>query len=266
MLRLTDLITLCGASLGRFKIHLAKHDTDPPLQAWLEGRFQDWQDSQKQRNFQCDSVVSLVSLGFDRWLFVGVWRIDGVQPDGDRYRYRTTELPGLDSLVGRALVRFKREFRASYLHGSRFGADLLVSEILPEKYTVEEFPGFSRFHLEFDQLRYIVSREIASWRAALASVAGIYLIADRATGKFYVGKADGSAGIWGRWAHYASLPHGGNEELKRLLATGGPAYAANFRFSVLEICDLRASPAEIAARESHWKLVLLSREFGHNAN
>jgi hypothetical protein len=266
VLQLVDLIALCGVTLGRFKIHLAKHEIDPPLQAYLEGRFQAWQDNQTQKNFQCETIVSLISLGYDRWLFVGVWKVDGVRPNGDRYLYKTTELPGLDSLNGRAVIRFKREFRASYLHGSRYGAHLLVTEIRPERYSIQEFPGFSRFHLEFDQLRYIVSHGIASWKSALESVAGIYLIADRATGELYVGKADGSAGIWGRWTFYATVPHGENRELKRLLIANGTTYASNFRFSILEICDLRASPAEVTARESHWKIALLSRDFGHNAN
>ena len=101
MLKVCDLIRLCGVDLGQFKIHLAKHLTDPPLQAFLEGRFKAWQESQKQKNFQCAHIVSLIALGYDRWLFAGVWRVDGVRPDGDRYLYATTELSGLESLTGR---------------------------------------------------------------------------------------------------------------------------------------------------------------------
>lgn len=56
----------------------------------------------------------------------------------------------------------------------------------------------------------------------LSSVAGIYTILDRETGKLYVGKANayggiGKGGIWGRWESYAKTGHGGNKQLIELL-------------------------------------------------
>jgi hypothetical protein len=41
-------------------------------------------------------------------------------------------------------------------------------------------------------------------------VQGIYLITDSSNGKQYVGKADGTERILGRWKNYASDGHGGN--------------------------------------------------------
>ena len=51
-----------------------------------------------------------------------------------------------------------------------------------------------------------------------------------------------------------------------LLKAKSEDHASNFRFSILEICDLLASKDEVLARECHWKRVLLSREFGYNKN
>ena len=164
------------------------------------------------------------------------------------------------------MVKFKRDFRASYLLGANYRDELVVAEIRPERLAIQEFPGFAKVRLEFDQLRYVTSRGIISWKLALESVAGVYLISDKATGKLYVGSAYGAEGIWGRWRLYSVVPHGENKELKLVLEEKGGAYASNFRFSVLEICDLLASRDEVVARETHWKEALLSRTFGYNSN
>ena len=46
--------------------------------------------------------------------------------------------------------------------------------------------------LSKQQLDTVVKQEVESWKAALGSVAGVYLIADRRTGKLYVGSATGN--------------------------------------------------------------------------
>jgi len=65
---------------------------------------------------------------------------------------------------------------------------------------------------------------------------------------------------------YATFGHGGNKELRQLLRAKGDEYANNFQFSLLEVCDINANPDYIISRESHWKDVLLTREFGLNRN
>ena len=111
-----------------------------------------------------------------------------------------------------------------------------------------------------------MQRSPESWRTALSSVAGVYLISDTVSGKFYVGSAYGEGGIWSRWSEYADDGHGGNVELKKLLADEGIKYSENFRYSILEIADLHDSQDTILQRESHWKDILMSRIYGLNAN
>jgi hypothetical protein len=55
-------------------------------------------------------------------------------------------------------------------------------------------------------------------------------------------------------------------ELGVLLQHQGENYAHNFQYSILEIADLQDSGDQICVRECHWKNVLMSREFGYNAN
>ena len=59
---------------------------------------------------------------------------------------------------------------------------------------------------------------------------------------------------------------GGNVELKRLLAQHGADYAENFRYSILEVCNMNLGNDYIIGRESHWKNILMTREFGLNEN
>ena len=95
----------------------------------------------------------------------------------------------------------------------------------------------------------------------------MYLICDKSNGKKYVGSAYGDAGIWSRWACYIGTGHGWNDELTKLVDEKGIEYARNnFKFSLLEIMTMTTSDQSIIERESFWKNVLLTREYGYNKN
>lgn len=102
---------------------------------------------------------------------------------------------------------------------------------------------------------------------ALSNVGGVYLIVDTSSGKHYVGVAAGAGGFWQRWCSYADNGHGGNAELKSLLAQAGADHVKHFQYSILEIADLQTTPEQMLDRECHWKEALLSRvPFGLNKN
>ena len=116
-------------------------------------------------------------------------------------------------------------------------------------------------------LRAIVSSEKPDWKASLMAVKGVYLIVDMKNGKTYVGSAYGDAGIWSRLSCYVYTGHGWNDELVKTIKEQGIDYAlGNFKFSILEVCAFNTSDEMIIRRESHWKNVMLSRQFGYNKN
>lgn len=122
------------------------------------------------------------------------------------------------------------------------------------------FPGFDRLVLDYAQLQAVMrEHRYSSWRTALASVVGIYLITDSRDGRQYVGKADGAESIRQRWNAYATNGHGGNVELRNVDAT-------TFRFSLLRVFDPATPTREIDAAESHFKLALDTRRHGLNRN
>lgn len=98
-----------------------------------------------------------------------------------------------------------------------------------------------------------------TWVNALSTVNGVYLIRDKTTGLQYVGSAYGKGGILGRWKAYALSGHGGNKLLKAL-------DPVNFEFSILEICPSTMSADNVISRESRWKRVLGTKQFGLNEN
>ncbi len=271
MIKLLDLISMAGVKLDNFKIHCATNPNDPPLESFFEGKFKEWQEFQRNRNFQCDQIISLIHLNRDNWLFAGVFTVDGVSREkrnkkGRYFLYSTTEIKGLKHLVGQAVVRFNKKVRASYLKGDKYGNGLIISEILKQKMSVGDFPGYNAVLISYRLLKTIVSEEIPSWKSALKNVSGIYIITDTKTGKPYVGSACGGEGIWQRWKAYANTGHGGNKKLKALLKTKGSGYSQYFQFSILEVSDLNANDDQIISRENHWKNLLMSREFGYNQN
>lgn len=270
MLKLIDLIDLAGIKMGRFKIHCATGMNPTPLEAFYDGAFKKWQEWQRNKNVQCDHILSLIHLGRSQWLFAGVYRVNGVQAKSNKqkswFEYSTSEGDGLEHLTGRVIVAFSKKFRASYLKGARYGKFLIVTEIKPERQAIRDFPGYNRVCLSFRELKTIARQALQSWQTALSNVAGIYLISDTTEGKHYVGSAYGDEGLWQRWCAYAETSHGGNKELRRLLSDKGRDYASHFRFTILEVIDLNASKEYVSSREAHWKDVLLTRQYGYNSN
>ncbi|SDI97229.1 hypothetical protein SAMN04488693_1397 [Arthrobacter subterraneus] len=135
------------------------------------------------------------------------------------------------------------------------------------------FPGFDGVLLPYHQLRDMVDDpRYVDWRTALAEVQGIYLITDSSNGKQYVGKADGSERILGRWTTYARDGHGGNVALRELVRDSAAGevtktdHARNFVFSLLRVFGPSTPSSEVNLAESHYKAALMTREFGLNRN
>jgi hypothetical protein len=222
-----------------------------------------------RKNFERKYIISLLQLPrSDQWLFGGGFISHGCKyiESEKSFRYNTSELSEFDSLTGRLVLTFKRSGRQSYLNAQKWAEDILVTELKPEKMVVEEFPGYNKVKLPKPKLDLVVAQNIDTWKAALSSVSGVYLITDTITGKLYVGSATGEGGIWQRWSNYAKNGHGGNKELKSLLKNKGEGYSSNFQYSILEIADTHSSENDVLVRESYWKDVLCSRAYGYNAN
>jgi hypothetical protein len=268
MIKLMDLFKIAGIYLNSYKIHCATGRDESPLEAFFDGRFKAWQEHQNQQNFRCDEIISLIHLQDDKWLFAGIYQVLGVKhrkaDEKSWYEYGTKEMIGLDHLAGRVVVQFRKRFLASYLIGPKYIDKLLVSEIREKRMRVSDFPGYNAVNLSYRVLRTIVRKNMHQWKAALSNVGGVYLVTDNLSGKLFVGCAHGGDTIWHQWVSFAINGHADIKPLRRLLSQEVGDYQFHFQFSILEICDLKASKDYVITRAAHWMQVLQSSAFGYN--
>lgn len=256
------------------KLHFAiTNGKENPLDVYYQGDFQEWQRQQLKRNFDRKYVVSFIAMPTPNlWLFAGVHLSDIPTQREDCIYYPLVEIHETKELDGRLIISFDKKnvdnkfVRQSYLLTENWVEKLNVAEVLAQALDFAKFPSFKSVHISFSQLKTIVKKSLSDWQSALSSVAGVYLIADKSSGKLYVGSATGEGGIWQRWAEYATNLHGNNRQLIELKKQFGDVHFENFYFSILEIADTHSSENEILVRESHWKNVLLTRQFGYNDN
>jgi hypothetical protein len=246
-----------------------------------EGLFEAFQAIQSRTVFSnCESIVSFVGQPGSHALFVGVYRVRGVEGPRDFALPRGVVIPGLSTancyrytldrddrfadLVDRLVVDWGGGTR-SWVQKYRAPGKPVV-EILPKGY-VRDFPGFLDVVLRHDELVSIVKHPVAhrDWHRMLKSVAAVYLILDTRTGNQYVGSAYGERGLLGRWMKYADTPHGGNEQLKSLIAAR-PFAARDFQFSILQILPITQTANEVMACEALHKRKLGTRAHGLNSN
>jgi hypothetical protein len=273
-MKLFDLIKLWEPKCTpqNTKVHLARHNGfEDPLDVFFSGDFEVWQSWQSKHHFNRAYVLSLIQRPGLQWLFAGLFApvdrtwLEATTEEAAHFYYDLERLASADEWVGRLVISSPYKERNSRPTGERMENETTVVELLPERLSMGVFPGFKAVDLTMAGLRIVTQQSIESWRAALASVKGIYLITDKKGGGLYVGKADGVDGIWGRWCTYAKTGHGDNVALKKEFGIDAPPERQNdLRFSILEIADLNAT--DIDKREAHWKRILNSRDFGYNMN
>ena len=270
MIYLRDIIKISDPR--QYKLHLACRNKEgvSPLDEFVAGKenWLGWNQWRGNKNdWTREFVFSLMEFNpkTDAWLFGGVFRVLGRHNE----YYELEEINDYKKHVGRLILSFHRyqgmRGRAYFLE--KYFHNFELSEILPSQYSGENFPGFENLKHDFDTLEPIFKSERNDWKAALSSVKGVYLISDKHNGKQYIGSAYGIMGIWSRWASYIGTGHGWNDDLTALIDKKTIKYARNnFRFSLLEVMSMSISDETILDRESHWKNVILTREFGYNQN
>ncbi|SCC40456.1 GIY-YIG catalytic domain-containing protein [Arthrobacter sp. NIO-1057] len=201
--------------------------------------------------------VIFIKEGGDRARFWAVVRNVGeVSTEGPLRQFNLEVSNELSDLKNRLVIgwRSPRAWRLNGPTASQYPViEIADSQPIP-------FPGFDNLVLDYPNLQAIMrEHRYASWRTALSSVIGIYLITDTLSGRHYVGKADGSDSIRQRWSTYAANGHGANVELRGL-------DPENFRFSLLRVFDPSTPTRTIDKSESHFKIALDSRKHGLNRN
>lgn len=257
-----------------YKVHLASwNGENQPLDVFVRDRkewdkWNSWRSTKDE--FNRPYILSLIDFHPDpgTWLFGGIYEVLARSGENHSHSYTVEAVQEHESLVGRLKIGFARPGRIRSIKLENYLDRMSVLEFLREPYTGERFPGYENINHDFSLLEAVFATNRPDWKAALENVKGVYLIADKRTGKKYVGSAYGDAGIWARWESYIGTGHGWTDELTRLIGQEGIDYAReNFRLCLLEYRPAKTDDSAILEREKFWKDALLSRgRFGYNKN
>ncbi|MDG1688459.1 MAG: GIY-YIG nuclease family protein [Gammaproteobacteria bacterium] len=225
----------------------------------LNGQY--WNYS-KKKSFKSGQVnLGFIKIEDDLWLLFHVGKVTKDLNILNGMGYEFESFPEYEKYCGRLIIRYKNKSQNMVRLAESVIGDCLIEKILPGKFDNDLFPGYENIDLSWSDLARVIDKE--TWKAALANQKGVYLITDTSNGKMYVGSAYGENMILGRWKSYISSLHGGNVELKSI---DEMHIRENFRYSVLDIFKATTDDKLILKRETWWKTILKTREFGYNSN
>ena len=273
-IKIDDLLRIPATEAANVKVKFNQNNgTEDPMDLYLTNpeivncQWLFWRN--KQRYFNVGQIaICLLKLSYDTWLLTTIKRVTEELGVVNGINYKGEELSEYSQYFGRVIIKYHKTAQTQGMFYNTVCDELEVLEVLPNVFDGDEFPGYDKVRLSYMQLQSIIERQKKSWIAALENQKAVYLITDKSNGKLYVGSATSDNGmLLTRWSNYAENGHGGNVELKKLVAEKGFDYIKqNFQYSILENYNARVDDHVILDRESWWKETLQSRTFGYNDN
>jgi len=282
MIKLTDFFKVGDPSKVKIKFNI--NCGDPTKPAWdqllednLEWRNMNaWKTRQSNNNLSNAeyllSFAQYYDYGPQYYIFGGMYKIKKKVPEVfDGVGYDLELVDDFSEYRKRLIIKIEKPIGRD-LYTRKYG-NVQDSKLNPVVYEVTadtklgSFPGYCNFSLSHKDLQRIFKSDEAEWKKMLSCVKGVYCITDVSTGKIYIGSATGdNAGIWQRWSSYADVDNltGGNKTFEEFKRSGADYIIDNFRYSILEIFDMRTKRDDIIHREEHWKKVFKTKEFGMN--
>ena len=265
---LNELLQLDNLDNVRIRFNLMFQGNWNPIEIYrnqdtkvmLDGHYWNYKKRKSYKNGQ-------ITLGFvrlnndDLWLLFHIGRItkDLNKLDGVGYEYEI--IPNYKKYIGRLIIKFRNKSQTMVRLANSVIDECEVVQILPNTFDSDIFPGYDKVNVTWRELSRVITKE--GWKTALQNQKGVYLITDTFNGKMYIGSAYGENMILGRWKSYLKTGNGDNIELKKL---SFEYIKNNFKYSILDIYKSTTDDQIILSRESWWKSVLQTREFGYNNN
>ncbi|MEU4014873.1 GIY-YIG nuclease family protein [Microbacterium sp. NPDC028030] len=284
MITFTDFLPVPEPQLTKVKFNMRAGDGSGEAWDFLMDDHEHWINLSRWRTKQTNNnmgnarfllaFAQYYPYGPQYFIFGGAFEVSEIKPDRyDDLGYDLIPLPLHEDYIKRLIIKLETPIgRSPYLRhyaGVQASLNPEVYELAPDT-KLGTFPGYQNVRLRHHELQRIIANDEPSWKDALSSVKGVYVITDLSNGRLYVGSASGEAnGLWQRWSGYAHLKNltGGNVELEQLRAGLGDSHIiGNFQYSILEIFDPKTRADTILKRESFWKLALDSRTHGMNLN
>lgn len=274
-----------GEKLYRDYLKLYKSDNPDDMQ-FFKDSIMSLGSEKRARLSRRDIVLQFIEIRSHVWLLVDAVNITSQCSEKKGYNKFTQkefeiakgdQLECYRAFCGRLTVNWKNKPQQFFYVSDEIINSVEVKEVLDNHYLEldEEFCGYEKVSKSYIDLRNVMDNP--SWKAALSNVYGVYVLTDSATGKLYVGSATGEQGVYGRWSTYLDSGYDKdevnnkdypNKQLRNLVEKNGIEYIQNnFQYSLLEIFQKNETGKDKALeRESYWKNVLKTREWGYNDN
>src|SRR6266404_7044420 len=187
------------SNLKDYKAHLACWNGETqPLDVFVRDRVEwdRWNTWRSEKDeFNRTYILSLIDFYPEPgiWLFGGIYSVLSRSPANQSHSYAVERVPDHEELVGRLKIRFARPGRIRSVKLENYYSQMIVSELLRELYTGEQFPGYEGINHDFGALEVVFRTQRPDWKAALENIKGVYLIADKSNGRKYVGSAYGGS-------------------------------------------------------------------------
>tara|TARA_Y100000031_G_scaffold93404_1_gene102486 strand:+ start:219 stop:1046 length:828 start_codon:yes stop_codon:yes gene_type:complete len=266
---LNEILKLDNLENVKIRFNLMFRDNWNPIEIFkkedfdvlLEGQYWNYKKKKSYKHGQITLGFIRINNNDELWLLFHVGKItkDLNKLDGVGYEYEI--LPQYEKYFGRLIIKYKNKSQTMIRYANSVINHCEVIQILPDTFGNDIFPGYDKVNVSWEEMSRVISKE--SWKAALQNQKGVYLITDISNGKMYVGSAYGENMILGRWQSYIKSGNGGNVELKKL---NFDYIKKNFKYSILDIFKSTTDDQNIISRESWWKSVLQTREYGYNRN
>ncbi|WP_341302831.1 GIY-YIG nuclease family protein [Lysinibacillus sp. FSL H8-0500] len=271
---LNDLLKFDDNSIANVKIKFNQRDGhNDPMELYKENpdvinnQWLFWRN--KTRYFSVGQIaICFLKLSPDTWLLTTIKKVTNELNRLEGINYEGEELPQYSQYYGRIIVKFHKTFMTQGRYFKDIHYQLVVQQILPSIFEGDDFPGYDKVKLSYQQLHTIITRGKRDWVAALENQKAVYVITDKFNGKLYIGSATSNRGmLLDRWSSYVQNGHGGNHALKQLVEDKGIDYVKqHFQYAILENYNAKIDDKIILQREAYWKEVLQSRAFGYNRN
>jgi hypothetical protein len=231
------------------------------ISTMLEGQYWNYNKNKSYKAGQITIGLVKIKPNDDFWLLFHIGQVtrDLNKLNGVGYEYQ--DLPDYQKYVGRLIIKFKNKAQTMIRNAESVFDDCYISQILSDTFDNDLFPGYEKVNISWDEMNRVLEKD--NWKTALQNQKGVYLLTDTSNGKMYVGSAYGENMILGRWRAYVKSGNGGNVGLKQLTFDH---IKQNFKYSILDIYKSTTDDQIIINRESWWKEVLQSRQFGYNEN
>lgn len=268
-IKLNDILRLENLENVKIRFNLMFQQNWNPIEIFkngdittmLEGQYWNYNKNKSYKAGQITVGLVKIKPNEDFWLLFHIGKItkDLNKLNGIGYDYE--DLPEYKKYVGRLIVKFKNKAQTMIRNAESVIDDCYISQILPDTFDNDIFPGYDKVNISWDELRRVIEKD--NWKTALQNQKGVYLMTDISNGKKYVGSAYGENMILGRWRAYVKNGHGSNLGLKVLPFDH---IKKNFTYSILDIYKSTTDDQIIIERENWWKEILQSRKFGYNEN